>query len=72
MTTTKKPTAPAATAPKPTTKFRVHYRTSQDNDKHHKDVDAHNIGHAHEQVRAGFDEGVRVFIDKTKVLKAAS
>lgn len=71
MTTSKKTQTTAAHAPK-LTKFRVHYRTSQDNDKHRKDVDARNIGHAHEQVRAGFDEGVRVFIDKTKVLKEAS
>ena len=60
----------------PTTKFRVHYRTSLDANRHKHDCDARDIGHAHELCRKfaadKHGEEVRVFIDKTKVLKAAA
>lgn len=67
--------APTKTAPKaePLTKFRVHYRTSQNADKAHHDVAAKDIGEAHDATRALFKDkpDVRVFIDKVKVLRAA-
>lgn len=63
---TAKKTTTEAKAAKPTTVFRVHYRTSEDDKRHTMDVAAADVGGAHEKVRASVAEGVRVFIDKTK------
>lgn len=63
---TKAKTTTAAKPEAPKTVFRVHYRTSEDDKRHTKDVTATDVGDAHDQVRASVGEGVRVFIDKTK------
>ena len=64
-TTTKKP------APK-LTKFRVHFRTSDNPKTQTHDCEAEDIGGAHTSTRLHVgDENVRVFIDKVKVLRGA-
>ena len=53
----------------PLTKFRVHFRTSDTSTKHKMDVDAKDIGAAHEAIFSKYrTDTVRVFIDKVKVL----
>lgn len=53
------------------TTFRVHFRTSDGEDRKHMDVEASDVGDAHKAVRDKHQtKDVRVFIDKTKVLRA--
>ena len=53
----------------PLTKFRVHFRTSNTNTQHKMDVEAKDVGAAHEAVFSKYrTDTVRVFIDKVKVL----
>lgn len=65
MTTPKKDTKA-----KKLTKFRVHYRRSDKEGRFTHDCDAEDIGAAHTAARLSVgDKDVRVFIDKTKVLR---
>lgn len=60
---------PQPAAPGPTINFRVHFRSSVKTGTQTMDVSATNIGDAHKQVKDEHGgEGVRLIIDKTKVL----
>ena len=62
-----------ATADKPEvklTQFRVHFRKSDDDERRTMVVGAQSIGGAHDAVREAHQtDDVRVFIDKTKVVR---
>jgi hypothetical protein len=63
----------ATTSADPTllTTFRVHFRKTDSDEAHKMDVDARNVGEAHDAVRKAHQtEDVRVFIDKVKVVGA--